>query len=265
MTKLAKLLARNKRLAYFLIIIIEAIALGIALAHFNITSSFVRIFLVVFLATFTYLFVYTSPLYLAKKPRDEFNEKCNPEPFLHIIEELLSYKISEVERTELLINYSAVLGDMGEFQKAYEILSGINIDKKAGTPNFNKAIYYNNLAYCCYLLGDNAAADIWCEKMLQIYRDIPQGKIKKMITDAVLISSAEKSYRNGDYSGAMLLVNQAELKHTRIKVNAALLRAQIYLKAENIENTKKELDYVISNGNKCYDVVRAKKILSEIE
>jgi tetratricopeptide (TPR) repeat protein len=265
MTKLAKLLARNKRLAYFLIIIIEAIALGIILAHFNITSSFLRIFLVVFLATFTYLFVYTSPMYLVKKMQDEFNEKCNPEPFLHIIEELLSYKISEGERTNLLIDYCAPLCDMGEFQKAYDILTGINIDKKAGTPSVVKAVYYNNLAYACYMLGDNASADIWCEKMLQIYRDMPQNKFKKMLDDTSLISSAEKSYRNGDYSGAMILINQAELKHTRIKVNAALLRAQIYLKAENIENAKKELDYVISNGNKCYDVVRAKEILSEIE
>jgi tetratricopeptide (TPR) repeat protein len=128
-----------------------------------------------------------------------------------------------------------------------------------------KAIYYNNLADVCWLLGDNAAADIWCEKMLRIYQDMPQSKFRKHLDSTALISSAERSYRNEDYSMAMLTLNQAELKNTRAKVSAALLRAQIYIKAGNVENARKELDYVISNGNKCYDVTRAKEILNNID
>ena len=265
MTKLAKFLVKNKHITYFLIIIAEAIVLGIALARFNITSSAIKIFSIIFLATATYLLVCIAPLsYLTKKPISELNDNCNPEPYFHITKELITYKLSYTDHLATLLDYCTTLMEMGELQKAYDILSGMNIDKKAGTPNIFKAIYYNNLASACYLLGDNASADIWCEKMLQIYRDMPKNKLKKMLDDSAIISSAEKSYRNGDYSGAMLTLNQAELKNKRAKVNASLLRAQIYIKAGNMENARKELDYVISNGNKCYDVTRAKEILNNI-
>ena len=267
MTKLAKFTLKHKKLLFFTPTIAFGAVWGFlsGLGYLTIPIWIEIIILVAFAISIT-LLTHTLPIvYLTKKPQSELFDNCDPEPYFNITKELLTYNLSYTDHLATLLDYCVTLRDMGGIQEAYDMLSVINIDKKASTPNVFKAIYYNNLADVCWLLGDNAAADIWCEKMLRIYQDMPQSKFRKHLDSAALISSAERSYRNEDYSMAMLTLNQAELKNTRAKVSAALLRAQIYIKAGNVENARKELDYVISNGNKCYDVTRAKEILNNID
>jgi len=73
---------------------------------------------------------------------------------------------------------------------------------------------------------------------------------------------------NGDYKAA-----EAELdkgfpvlgRHKRFDINLKMFRAEIYIKQGLTKEAKKFLQYVADNGNKVYDVTRAKELLQELQ
>lgn len=263
MTKLNKWVAKHQRLAWILFSAIEILVYAPLLYELGCPIGAI-VLIALLLVSFNYLFVKSAILVLLKKPMEALTVHGDPEPLLHITEELVTFKLSEADHQVMQINYCVALRETGELQKAHDILTSINIDKCSGMPPVNKATYYNNLADIFNLLGDEAQAEIWQLKMLQIYHDMPENKFKSGLKHSMLLVSAENCIRHGDYSQAMLWLNQTEPTDLSKKTAIALLRAQLSLKTDDIEAAKRELNEIVRIGNKLYAVKIAEKMLSEL-
>lgn len=190
---------------------------------------------------------------------------CDPAPALQTSSELLQYKQPESSRQVLLINYCVALREMGEYQKALDILSSINIDKCSGTLPVTKVTYYNNLSDIYDLLEDPAQSEIWYSKMMQIYKDMPNNSFKKALGSAVSSATAAHLYRIGNYEEVIPVLKQMKTEDLAHNIDSALLWAKTSLQLQDTQTAKKQLQYVIENGNRLYAVTVAQDMLDAMQ
>lgn len=195
---------------------------------------------------------------------ESLNKNCDPEPLLQTTTELLAYAQPENIRQILLINQSLAFREMGEYQKAADILNSINIDKTSSTLPITKITYYNNLSDIYDLLDKTAQADIWYEKMVQIYYDMPENAAKKQIKDALESASAAYQYRKGNYQKTIDILSTLHTQNMAHNIDSALRWAQASLKLGDIQTARAKLNYVIENGNKLHSVTLAKQMLDDL-
>ncbi len=233
----------------------------------------ITVFLLAFIFFFiVYLFYFHIVNEILKKGIEACEQHCDPEKFLQVTEELLSYGISGWMGQIVLIDYYDALRWTGQYEKTYELLKAVNIDKEAGTELGTKTVYYYNLADICTQLGKYDEADIWYDKMQQIHADIKNVKIKQMNEHMVICGQAYAYYRKGEYEKAVQTVCDLnatdESGNRKIKkcmlIDDSLLLAKCYIELGELEKAKDKLEYVIANGNKLHSVVEAEEILAKI-
>lgn len=205
--------------------------------------------------------VNNSVNYVLKKPLDELNNKCDPLPLLMESQVLLNYKNTKVVGQVLLMNYSVALSEIGELQKNYDILKSINIDELSATLPIHKLVYYHNLSDACDSIGDAVQADIWYQKMMQIYNSMPDNKFKKQAVPVVNQATAVAWYRRGDFNQALNVLKCVQPNDLRQRVSMAMLCAQIFIKLNDFDTAKANLQFVVANGNKLFLVNEAHKLL----
>ncbi len=205
--------------------------------------------------------VNNSANYVLKKTLAELNNKCDPMPLLMETQELLNYKNTKAVRQLLLMNYSVALSETGELQKNYDILKSINIDELSSTLPVHKVIYYNNLSDACDSLGDTVQADIWYQKMMQIYNSMPDNKFKRQVVPVVNLATASAWYRRGDFNQALYTLQYVAPKDLRQRVSMAMLCAQIFIKLNDFDTARANLQFVVANGNKLLLVNQAHELL----
>ncbi len=205
--------------------------------------------------------VNNSVNYVLKKPLDELNNKCDPVPLLMETQELLNYKNTKVVRQVLLMNYCVALSEIGELQKNYDILKSINIDELSATLPIHKLVYYHNLSNACDSIGDAAQADIWYEKMMQIYNGMPENKFKKQVVPVVNQATAVAWYRKGDFNQALNILKCVQPNNLRQRISMSMLCAKIFIKLNDFDTARANLQFVIANGNKLFLVNEAHKLL----
>lgn len=190
---------------------------------------------------------------------------CDPEPLYTETKALLDPKRNDAYQQLLLIDHCLALREMGQWQQAMDIMKTINIDQHAGTLPYAKAVYYNNLSDLCDLLGDNAAADIWYGKMMQIYNDMPDNRLKKQLAPAIPDATAAYHARNGRYDESMACAKQMtrDNRHRTVYYALAYGRASIGLK--DYENARKSLEYAAANGKKSCAVQIARNMLAQLD
>lgn len=235
----------------------------------------------VFLLTFIFfMIIYVFYFYLInellKKGIESCEQRCDPEGFLKITEELLSYGVKGWIRQVVLIDYYDALRWSGQYERTYELLKAVNIDKEAGTDSSTKVVYYYNLTDICTQVGKYDEANIWYDKMQQIYGDIKNEKIKQMYEHIVICGQAYDYYRKGQYAQTVqtvcelsaILTAMDKSGNGKVKkcmlVDNSLLLAKCYMELGELDKAKECLEYVIDNGNKLYVVVEAKEILAKI-
>lgn len=211
-----------------------------------------------------YMFVHSTQNVLLKKPLEALSKHGDPEPLFYATQELLTFKNTQSDRQLLLLNHCAALRELGELQKVQDILKAINIDKLSGTLPITKAVYYNNLSDIYGLMGDSSQAEIWYLKMMQIYRDMPENKFKKVFQNTAFIATAESYFRKGDDDQAVSMLKQIQTDDLSLKAEIALLYAKISLKQNDLACAKANLQYILDNGNRLYAVTIAQKMLDQL-
>ena len=190
---------------------------------------------------------------------------CDPYPLLHETEELLQYCKPGIAQQILQLNHCMALGEIGEFQKALDMLNAINIDKYTGTHPLNKYVYYNNLTCFSEALGDLRTANIYGTKAKQIYADIKDSKLKRKYAQHVQFNTAEEYYKCGEYSKALEILRGMTPEHALRGVEIAMLQGLIYRDMGDAEQAKANFAYVIRNGNKLHKVTVARQYLIELQ
>jgi len=212
----------------------------------------------------TYATVDNAPLYLLKNSIAELDHNCNPVPLGLELEKLLTYKNSEVTQQSLLMNYTLALDCIGNYEKSYEILSSINIDKSAKTLPGNKIVYYNNRMEQCMHLEKYEEACVWYLKASQMYADMKKSKHKEILKNTVQEAEAVYYFCKKEYEKAAHILDASVPRCLRAKVEDAYLYAKICLALGDEDKAREKLTFVIQNGNKLHYVEEAKKILERL-
>lgn len=199
------------------------------------------------------------------EPEKALKEKCDPYPYLHEMEEQLGYNYKGEGLQLVQMDYCVALRHIGQYQKAWEILRGIHIDKYPGMYVSSKIIYYNNLADILTLMEKYGEAEIWHKKALQLYQDLPENRRKRKMAVMVDISIAESWYRQGEYKQARECLQKIPHKDMKSRVDASLFYARCCTALEEIQEAREHLKFVIDNGNRLYVVEEAKELLAKLE
>lgn len=208
-----------------------------------------------------YVHTSTCSLRLVQKTIPAFDNGCDPFPLLQETELLLSYTNRKPEEQTLILNHCAALCYIGEYQKVYDALCALHIDRYAGTLPAVKCAYYNNLMDVCTILGKYEQADFCFDKLMQLYADLKNKKQKKLLEPVVCFANALNCFRKMEYARTIEILNGIKAANLRMEVSGALLCARAYLVTNDVERAKEKLRFVIARGNKLFSVVEARKLL----
>ncbi len=212
----------------------------------------------------THVVVDNSAGYLMKKPVAELDDNCNPIPLLEEMEEILGYNNTDLVQQMLMINYALAQRCIGNFDKAYEILSSINIDKNAGMLPISKVVYYNNLMDACMLSEKYEEAVVWYSKLKQIYADIKDSKQKAELEETIKSAEAIYYFCKKEYDKALDISNGVVSMNRRMKVENTWFCAKLLIQMGDMQAAKEKLTYVAENGKQLYCAKEAKELLSQI-
>lgn len=190
-------------------------------------------------------------------------DQGDPEPLLKISEELLTYPSSAPYRRIYTINYCAALDNMGEYDKAYELLGQIDIEEKNTHP-IHKLVYYNNVASLRMSMGYPDEAIEGYRKALQAYAEIKNEKLSRMNEPTANHARAALAYLEGEYRTCLALL-QTPMPTLTGQVGQAHLHALVAIAQGDVPTAKAKLNEVIEKGNKLYCVTEAKELLKTLE
>ena len=218
----------------------------------------------VLLLAVVWAYVEASPMFLIQKSIDELNDNCNPYPLKENLERLLAKKWNSSMHQSLMIDYALVHRSIGEYERNYEMLHAINIDKTAIDPII-KVVYYNNLMDAAFYTERYEEASIWYTKMAQVYADAKKSEEKQELEAIVEAGAALYAFCQKDYAKTIEVLDEIVHKDIRMKVDLSLLYARTCILTGNTETAKEKLQYVIEKGNQLYSVKIAEQLLAELE
>lgn len=201
---------------------------------------------------------------LLKKPLEVLKNQCDPYPFLEEVREQQNYPGNNATKQIRAINYALALRCIGEYERAFALLSSINIDKNAGMLPNAKVVYYNNLMDLCALMGKHQEAAIWYEKTMQIFGDMKPGKLKENLRDTVESNRALYHFCRGEYDRALQVLGRAKIENLGDRIENAMMYARVYLAMGETEKAVRPLTFVAENGNKLYFATESKELLAKI-
>lgn len=241
------------------------------LGYFNVPLI---ILLIIYLGLMFVVFIFTEvypPLLIQKKYLNLMNMECNPFPFLHNSQKLLTYNLSNGVRKIVTINYCVALRNTGDYEKCYEILKSINVDPIAIDSNSRatkdyptKLVLFNNIADVCFFLKKTEEEIEYHNKVIEIYEKMPEGANKKAYKNLYDLTKSAMYFHNGEYEKALEFFANYTPKSPENAVSIAFSKALIHIEQKDFENARKQLNFIVENGNKLYAVVEAKKLLESL-
>ena len=199
---------------------------------------------------------------LQKKSVQALEENCDPYPLLQETAEQMSYEPTGLMEQVIIINHALALREVGRYKDALELLNSINIDRYAGIfPNF-RFVYYNNLTDVLTLLGNYPEAEVWYQKAVQIYQDMPENKLKQNLRPLVEAMAADAWFRRGEYEKTIECVNALYPSEAYNQINQAMLIARCYIALGQPEEARKPLEFVVAKGNRLHAVAQARAMLN---
>lgn len=259
MEKLTRWIARNRTLSLTCFAVLLGVVLGILTACIGLSKGAMVAMSFALAVPMVILVNYCSAGFLNKALKI-LHEQCDPYPFLGETREQLTYRNRPQMELVLKINHAMALRYAGEYQRSWEILHNIHIDKSAAISPSMKAVYYNNLTDILTCLGRYDEAEIWYRKTVQIINDLPKRSGAKLynVRDGAI---AEHFYRIGEYQTALERHRALERKNTISMVEGALFRAKCHIALAENEAAREDLEYVMKYGNKLHCVAEAREML----
>ncbi len=255
-----KFISRHKGIVRCILVICFVIITIALIKYFNsqilgLAVSFLIFFIFFMLLAFI-------DLHLTVKAMEELYTSCDCMPLYKRNEQFLKEKNPPNVKQNHIINYALCLHQMGKFNDALNLLLSITVTERS-LINL-KLIYYNNLSKVYGCLKNKDEAEKYYSISKDIYDNSLNNKLKNKYKILFTLSESEHFYRIGQYEKALSVIKSVEPSNLYEKVSKSYLLARISLKLNDIETAKKELDFVIKNGNTLYVVNEAKEILKKV-
>lgn len=263
MEKVYRWIAKHQVASRILNCVVWGILAGYLTKRFDI-SQWVTLTIAVVMTSICSINLANMDFLLQKKPLEILKNQCDPYPFLEEINVQREYPGNDVTKQIRDINYAMALRCIGEYDRAYGLLSMINIDKKAGMLPAVKVTYYNNLMDLCELMGKYQEAVIWYNKSVQLFNDMKPGKQKEKLRNAIETNRAACHFCNGEYEMALRCLGQAKPENLSERIENAMMYARTYLAMGEAERAVKPLRFVAENGNKLYFATEARELLANM-
>lgn len=192
-------------------------------------------------------------------------EQCDPYPYLQELQTQLSYGYPSGIEIILRLNLATALHNTGSTQVGVNVMKLIPIEKKGRARSVTKAMYYNNLATFLSKTGDAAGA----EEAYRKFRELSDGKAKKVLEKhyphLTPLAEAGYLYTIGEYAAALEKCRGIPLKSAYDRVSIASFRAKCCIALDDPDSARRELNYVIANGNRLALVNDAWEMLKKLD
>ncbi len=262
--ELLELFAKHRIASRWILLIVDFLIV-IGLRFMGIPTAILLLF---YLSTMVLIYFYVdvyTPLIIQIKDIHYMSDDCDPFPLLKSSERLLSYNLSTISRRSVLINYCVALRNTGDYEKAYELLKSIDLHDLNEKDYMIRCILLNNLADICALLKKEDEEVYYRRTFFEVYDKMPEGANKKSLFNSHMLTLADRAFHDEEYEKCIDILKDYKPLNKENDISVSLFKAQIYLKLDEKENAVHLLNHVITNGNKLYSVVEAKKLLEEIE
>ena len=260
MDALEKWVAKNRILAWILMDLLFGFALFVLIDKIIVFAVLMLVSILI-----NYLVVESSVIRLMLKPLVSYQEG-DPEPLLNTTAELLTYRLTDANRLTVAMNYCVALREHHRYEEALDLLLSVNVDRpSSGASPVIKFVYYNNLSDLYDLLGEDAPRDLYAQKALQIYNDLPDGRAKKNYLPTFRVLSASLDYRAGEYDRALQTLLPLPEKPPVSRLEYSFLVAKVLLAAGQRAQATEYLNQIIENGRNLGVVRRARNLLSSLE
>ncbi len=213
----------------------------------------------------SFLFPNTCANKLMIKAVNKLNNDCDPYPLLQETEFLLQHTKPGALQQVYQINHSTALSMIGDFPKALDELTSVNIDQFPNTHPIGKYVYYNNLSSVYERLAQPELAVAWMEKAVQIYTNMKNSKLKRQYASLFAINEADRCCKNGEHAKALEILKRMRPTHKLQSIQLALRYGEVAIALGDTESAKAQYAFVIRNGNKLRYVEEARKILIELQ
>lgn len=256
-----RLLLKHKLISTVIIAVVLCGAISPFLWEIKSDAWIYAIFYV-FFTVLAVCFVESASDKLMKSAAKALYKSCDPTVLLNETEHQLKYVKKGITNQLILLNHTVALGYMGEYSKAFEILSNFDADKyKFISPYraYIKMIHSNNMADTCDELGDFESASAWHEKTLIFAKKLGMSNSNEMI-----LANASEALRKKEYGDVLKKLEGFKEKNMLEKICASMAYAKAYIGLGETEKAKEKLSFIIENGNKLYTVEQAKKMLEGI-
>lgn len=202
--------------------------------------------------------------FVIKSAYKKLTDKCDPYPFLAVIDKLIEFDFSPEYTRALMIDRTATLTVAGRINEAYTELKNIDIDELPENYYVSKVMYYNNLMDYATRLGMFEEADRYYEKALQLYCDMEDCTAKEKMAYTFKCGEYMAAFRKGDHKKAVELLNSVETEFLYTKVDKAMFSAKCYIALGETEKAREALDFVMKNANKTYLGKEAEELLKSL-
>ncbi len=262
MNKTALFLIRHRTL----ITVLYVILIFIPFFVFSLLSDipFGLIIILDLLLLFAYYLLVNAPFNCILLPAVEALENFDPMPLYIATEQMLSCKrLPANTRSSLLINQCAAILEMGDFQRAKDLLLSIDIDSCRLPANF-RLIYLNNYAVACEMLEDYNGADYAYGRFAAEYNALRPGKVKESLSVIADHAQTYEMFRLGNYEGIICKCEQKADLTPRKTVSRAYELARAYAAVGRIDDAKMQLEFIISSGKQTSTAQLARKMLDSL-
>jgi len=195
-------------------------------------------------------------------------EQCDPYPLLERTTQQLQSKANKTYRLSLLIGKAFVLRSLGRFDEAFSVLSSIQLDQNRSKHRDIRIVYYCNLVDILIIRGNLVQAHGYNSELQQLINGLNKvdDNLKKRLSEIPVHNQARLLFAYGNYyESEALFRNLSEPQWNIERVFRYLFYAKLCLKQNRIDEAMPYLQYVISNGNKLYDVMEASELLRGLQ
>ena len=202
---------------------------------------------------------------ILKPAVNAINNGCDPYPMIDCCEKLLSYKTDKNIRLNLVLYLSTALTSTGKIQEALKTVEDINIDASPAFTYDQKVLYYYYLSSFYYQLGFLDKGDFSKEKFEKLASGLKNQKKREFTENISCALNARACYAYEDYEKALEWRLKFSAIHQRHEVEMAFFEAETRLKLGDADNAKKNLIFVIQNGNRLAHVNMARELMAQTE
>ena len=209
-------------------------------------------------------FVFSRRNVLMKEPLAVLLNQCDPYPWLEEVQRQRNYPGNYNLKFQRCVYEAMALRETGEYEQAYDLLRPLQKTALSKAHPTSQTMYCAEIYYLASKLGKMSELEDWHTKVVDAYEKLELISHRKQLALSMAAHMVRYYMVRQEYDAFIQELEAIPVRTLREQVVYAMNMACYYVAVDELENAKKELDFVIANGNKLYIVTEAKVLLEKI-